>query len=124
FKIDGVPQRRKHTKSLLLSERLNNSFTINTDYNGQPVTIEFVDYKEGAIESLIPGDEGDFYLEMVETEGGMRHSHWLKEGQISNIHGVLFAVNNFTEGAINIIHDQDEGYKIQSPFSGDYMIMA
>lgn len=124
FKIDGVPQRRKHTKSLLLSERLNNSFTINTDYNGQPVTIEFVDYKEGAIESLIPGNEGDFYLEMVETEGGMRHSHWLKEGQISNIHGVLFAVNNLTEGAINIIHDQEEGYKIQSPFSGDYMIMA
>lgn len=124
FKIDGVPQRRKHTKSLLLSERLNNNFTINTDYNGQPVTIEFVDYKEGAIESLIPGNEGDFYLEMVETEGGMRHSHWLKEGQISNIHGVLFTVNNVTEGAINIIYDQDEGYKIQSPFSGDYMIMA
>src|SRR5690606_197848 len=49
FEIDGVAQRRKHTKSLLLSERLNNKFTINTDYNGQPVKIEFVDYKKGAV---------------------------------------------------------------------------
>lgn len=124
FEINGVAQRRKQHKRLMLSERLNNKFTIKTDYNGQPVKIEFVDYMQGAVESLVPGNEGDYYLEMVESEGGIRHSHWLKEGQVSSIHGVLFAVNNFTDGAINIISDEEEGYKIHSPFAGDYMIMA
>jgi len=124
FEINGVVQRRKHNKRLLLSERLNNKFTINTDYNGQPVKIEFVDYMQGAVESLVPGDEGDFYLEMVESQGGIRQSHWLKDGQVSSVLGVLFAVNNFTQGAINIIYDEEQGYKIHSPFSGTYMRMS
>lgn len=126
YQLDGIPQRRKHTKQLLLSERLKdrNNFTINTDYKGQDVTIEFVDYMEGAVEALVPGDEGDFYLEMVESEGGIRNSRWLKDGQVSSVHGVLFAVNNFTDGAINIIYNEEEGYFIHSPFSGTYMRMS
>ncbi len=124
FKIDGVAQRRKHTKRLLLSERLNNNFSFNTDYNDQPIKIEYVDFMKGAVESLIPGNEGDFYMELVESEGGIRHSHWLKDGQVSSIHGVLFALNNFTEGAINIILDENEEYQIHSPFTGDFMRMA
>lgn len=124
YQIDGVPQRRKHSKRLLLSERLNNNFSFNTDYNDQPIKIEYVDFMKGAVESLIPGDEGDFYMELVESEGGIRHSHWLKDGQVSSIHGVLFALNNFTEGAINIILDENDAYQIHSPFAGDFMRMA
>jgi hypothetical protein len=37
YMIDGVAQRRKvKPKKLRLSEKLNNHFTVETDYNGQP----------------------------------------------------------------------------------------
>ena len=45
YMVDGVAQRRKlKPKKLRLSEKLNNNFAINTDYNGQPVSIKFKNY--------------------------------------------------------------------------------
>lgn len=124
--VDGVQMRRPVEKKVLLSERLShrkNYFKIKTNYDSQPVTIEYLDYLENAMESLIPGDEGDFYLKMVESTGGMRNNIWLKEGQVQSVYGVLFAVNQYTPGAINILIDST-GYKLQAPFEGEYMRMA
>lgn len=125
FEINGVLQRRKNEKKLLLSERLGkrNHFSINTDYNNTPITIEYVDYIEDATQTVVPDENGETYLQMVESGEGSRRTHWLKEGTVTSIYGVLFAVNNFTAGAINIMADE-EGYKLQTPFVGSYMRMA
>src|SRR5690606_2337563 len=125
YMVDGVAQRRKlKPKKLRLSERLNNDFTIKTDYNNQPVTIEYKNFIEGAKEGLTPDDYGDEYLKVVESEGGERHDHWVKNGEVSNIHNILFAVNKPTEGAINITISDDGVYSISSPFEGEYLRMA
>ncbi|PVW13883.1 cytochrome c biogenesis protein CcsA [Marixanthomonas spongiae] len=125
YKIDGVPQRRKlRPKKLRLSEKLNNHFTIETDYNDQPVTIEYKDFVENAKEGLIETEDGDQYLKIVESGDGNRHDHWLKLGEVTSIHNVLFAVNNPTEGAINITYNEDGSYEIKTPFEGTYMRMA
>jgi hypothetical protein len=42
------------------------------------------------------------YLKIVEAGDGGRHEHFLKEGEVQNIHNVLFSVNKFTDGAIKI----------------------
>lgn len=126
YVVNGVQMRRKKEKKLLLSERLSfrkNYFKIKTDYNQQPVTIEFVDYLEDAIEALIPGEQGDYYLKMVESSGGARNTIWLKEGQVQSVYGVLFAVNQYTPGAINIMADST-GYKLQTSFEGEFLRMA
>ncbi len=123
YEINGVLQRRKHQKQLMLDERLNNYFNFSTSYNTVPITIEYVDFISGAKETLIQSDEGEFYLKIVEAEGGTRHDHWLQEGQISSIHGVLFALNKFTEGAINILYDDVNGYSIATPFAGEFTRM-
>ncbi len=124
FMVDGVAQRRKlRPKKLRLSERLNNHFKIETDYNGQPVTIEYKDFIKDAKESLIPDDDGEEYLHIVESGTGQRHDHWIKVGHVTNIHNILFAVNEPTEGAINIMYT-DGDYTISSPFEGDYLRMA
>lgn len=125
YMVDGVAQRRKlKPKKLRLSERLNNDFTIKTDYNNQPVTIEYKNFIEGAKEGLTPDDNGDEFLKVVESEGGERHDHWIKNGEVSNIHNILFAVNKPTEGAINITISDDDVYSISSPFEGEYLRMA
>lgn len=125
YKINGVAQRRTLLpKRLRLSEKLNNNFVIETDYNGQPVLIEMVSFIENAKEGLIPEQEGDFYLKLVESSDGTRHEHYLKEGTVTNIHNILYAFNLATPGAVNINWDGAASYTIESPFAGEYLRMA
>lgn len=124
YLIDGVPQRRTVApKKLRLSERLDNSFTWTLDYNNQPVSISYVDYVKNAKEDLVEAADGDSYLKIVEAGDGTRHDHWLKMGQVANIHNVLFAFNEPTPGAININLEAGE-YTIETPFDGSFMRMA
>ncbi|GHC52401.1 cytochrome c biogenesis protein CcsA [Ulvibacter litoralis] len=125
YEIDGVAQRRKVApKELMLSERLSNDFTIKTDYNKEPVTITYKDFIKGAKEGLTFSETGDDYLKIVEAGDGSRHDHWLKKGEVENIHNILFSFNKETAGAINITVTEDGNYQIASPFEGEYMRMA
>ncbi len=121
--IDGQPRRRVVENEVLLAPGASNEFEFNTDYNGQPVTLEILDYIHGAEEGLVEDPEGENYLKIVEAGGGDRHDHYIKEGEVTSIHNVLFALNKPTEGAINITYEDGE-YQISSPFEGTYMRMA
>ncbi len=121
--IDGQPRRREVPFEVLLAPGASNDFTFNTDFNGQPVKLEIIDYIHGAEEGLVEDPEGDNYLKIVEAGKGDRHDHYLQEGEVSSIHNVLFAFNKPTEGAINITLEDGE-YQISSPFEGTYMRMA
>jgi hypothetical protein len=68
-------------------------------------------------------ETGDRYLKIVEAGDGNRHDHFLKEGEIVNIHNILFSLNKYQEGAINIKLENGL-YTIKSPFSGQFMRMA
>ncbi|WP_232804605.1 cytochrome c biogenesis protein CcsA [Salegentibacter maritimus] len=123
--IDGEPRRRVLEEPVLFAPETENEYVLNTDYNGQPVTIEATNFIYGAKEELVPTGDGDVYLKLVESGGGGRHDHYLKEGEVQNVHNVLFALNKPTDGAINIQYDEETGkYTINSPFEGDYMRMA
>ncbi|MDC8003824.1 cytochrome c biogenesis protein CcsA [Aureisphaera galaxeae] len=125
YKINGVPQRRQiEPKILRLSERLDNDFRIDTDYNQQPVTIKYKDFISNAEEGLVPSEDGEEYLKIVEAGDGNRHDHWVKVGEVVNIHNVLFAVNKETPGAINVFISETGDYTIDTPFEGSYMRMA
>lgn len=121
--IDGEPRRRIISEPLELAEATNNSFTIDTDYNKQPVVIEYKNYIQGAEMGLVEAEDGESYLKVVEAGDGDRHDHFLKEGEVSNIHNVLIAFNKPTKGAINITYKNDE-YFIESPFEGSFLRMA
>jgi cytochrome c-type biogenesis protein CcsB len=125
YEIDGVAQRRRvPPMKLRLSERLENDFTLKTDYNNQPVTITYQKYIKNAKQGLIETPDGDEYLKIVEAGDGNRHDHWIQVGTVQNIHNILFAVNQPTEGAVNITYNDDGSYSIQSPFEGSFMRMA
>ena len=121
--INGEPRRRTIYEAIELAEATNNNFTIHTDYNKQPVTITYKDFIMGAEMGFVPAESGENYLKIVEAGDGSRHDHYLKEGEISNIHNVLFTFNKPTKGAINI-HYKNEAYEIDLPFEGSYLRMA
>ena len=123
-KIDGNPLRRKLEKKLLLSEytSFNNNFIIKKDFNKQKFEIEYLDFKENVEYSVVESETGRNFVKIVEASKGDRHDHYIEEGQVVNIHGLLFSLNNYTENAINFIYVDEELF-IQSSFRGTYMRM-
>ncbi|OYX26234.1 MAG: cytochrome C biogenesis protein [Flavobacteriales bacterium 32-35-8] len=123
YEIDGVPQRLPIEKEVDFSHRMDNDFKVETKYNQQPVTIELEKFIRGAEEDIVPNENGESYLKVVESGGDGPHNHFLKVGEVASIHNVLFALNKPTDGAINITYS-DEGLTIKSPFEGEYLTMA
>nr|WP_315158089.1 cytochrome c biogenesis protein CcsA [uncultured Flavobacterium sp.] len=119
----GEMKRRVFEKPLLLSPVTNNDFTMKGDFAGKPFEVEYQNFIMGAKEYVKPDAKGTLYLKLVEAGDGGREEYFLKSGEVQNIHNVLFALNKFTEGAINI-NTTGESYTIQMPFEGDFMRMA
>ncbi|MCM4156053.1 cytochrome c biogenesis protein CcsA [Gramella sp. AN32] len=122
--IDGEPRRRILQEDVLFGPEVENDYSLNTDFNGQKLSFEVTNFINGAEEALVPTEDGENYLKIVEAGDGSRHDHYLKEGEVSNIHNVLFTLNNPQDGAINIRVDDNEEYLIDSPFDGSFMRMA
>src|SRR5690606_37829141 len=123
YMIDGVAQRLPLEEEVDFSARMDNDFKIETQYHNQPVTIELEKFIQGAEEDVVPDENGEEYLKIVESDGGAPHNHFLKMGEVASIHNILFALNKPTEGAVNITHSSD-GLTIKSPFEGEYLTMA
>ncbi|QXP52668.1 cytochrome c biogenesis protein [Cellulophaga sp. HaHa_2_1] len=122
--IDGERLRKPLEDDIIVTpEGIKSSLPWKMDFNGQPFKISFVKFIEGAAEGLIPDENGNEYLKIVEAGDGERHDHYLESGKVSSIHNVLFSLNKPTDGAINILFEDGE-YLIESPFEGDYMRMA
>ena len=121
--VDGQQQRRVVQERVDFSERLKNDFKHTAEYNGTPVTIEVKKFVKDAELDIIPDDEGESYLKLVEAGDEASHSHFIKDGDDELIHNVAFTLNNPKPGAINIT-SKDGQLFIESPFEGDYMTMA
>ncbi len=116
-------KRRVFEKAVLLSPVTDNDFSIRGEFAGTPFEVDYANYIMGAKEYIREDKKGTLYLKLVEAGGGGREEHFLKEGEVQNIHNVLFALNKPTDGAINIGFDGQE-YTIQTPFEGNFMRMA
>ncbi|MGL2963404.1 cytochrome c biogenesis protein CcsA [Flavobacterium sp. RSB2_4_14] len=117
----GNMMRRIFEKPLLLSPVTDNHFSINDKFSDIPFEIEYKNYVLDAKETIKETPNGNIYLKLVESGDGTRHEHMLKEGEVQNIHNVLFALNKPTKGAINI---DTKTNTISAPFDGQFMRMA
>ena len=120
---DGVPQRKTLKSYLLLSEHVNNDFTINDNFYSKDFSISYYDFKENVTEGLVLDPSGERYIKLVEALDGNRQEHYIKEGQVTSIQNILFSFNYYQKGAINITSEAGE-YYIESPFDGIYTIMS
>jgi len=119
----GQMRRRIYEDALLLSPVTNNNFTMSEKFADTPFEISYKNYIFGATETVVPKENGTTYLKMVESGGGTRHEHYLKSGEIQNIHNTLFVLNKYTAGAVNI-NTTGGAYTIKTPFDGQFMRMA
>ena len=123
YKINGELQRLVRNDEVDFSPRLHNDYSFQISYGNIPVSVELVNFISGAEEDIVPDDSGEYYLKLVEAGSGAPHNHFLKVGEVSSIHNVLYALNKPTPGAINITFSENS-LTIESPFEGEYMTMA
>ncbi|MDP5000979.1 MAG: cytochrome c biogenesis protein CcsA [Flavobacterium sp.] len=129
----GEMKRKTHEKGLILAPEVkddsflnlfaSNDFSMKGEFSGIPFEVEHQEFIMNASETIVASESGQLMIKMVESSGGTRHEHYLKEGEVQNLHNVLFAFNKYTKGAINI-SKIGEAYMIQTPFEGDFMRMA
>ncbi|TRX32242.1 cytochrome C biogenesis protein [Flavobacterium sp. ZT3R18] len=119
----GEMKRRVFEKAVLLSPVTDNDFSIKDKFADTRFEVKYENFIMGAKEYIKPDPKGSLYFKLVEAGDGGREEHFLKSGEVQNVHNVLFALNKFTEGAINI-NTTGSSYTIQMPFEGDFMRMA
>jgi len=124
----GSMQRRTFEEPLLFTSKevpvlASNYFSISNHFADVPFEIEYKKFTLGAKEVIKEDSNGGTqYLKLVEQGAGVRHDHYLKEGEVQSINNILFAFNKQTQGAVNIIKT-GENYTVQTPFSGNFMRM-
>lgn len=121
--VNGMAQRRVLETEVDFSPRMTNNYTEYSSYDTIPVTIALEKFVGGAEKDVVPDDNGESYLKVVESSGGQPHNHFLKKGEVQNFHNTLFSLDKFVEGAVNIT-TTNNGLTIQSPFDGEYFTMA
>ena len=122
--IDGEARRKILEDDLIVTpEAIKSNLPWKADFNNEDFEISYVDFIKGAKQGLLPDTNGTKFLKIVEAGDGERHDHYLEDGKVASIHNVLFALNNKTDGAINIM-TTDSVYQVHSPFEGNYMRMA
>ena len=119
----GQLKRRVFEKHLLLSPQTNNNFSIDDNFADIPFEVNYKDYIMDAKDTIKQSPTGKFFLKLVEASSGAREEHYLREGEVQEIHNVIFALNKPTPGAINITTD-GKNTTFSAPFEGDYMRMA
>ena len=99
YEVNGQLMRRVEEEEVDFSPRMSNEFSIKTEYGGIPILVQLNEFINGAEEDVVFDENGDYYLKIVESAGGMPHNHFLKDGSTENIHGTLYTLNNYIEGA-------------------------
>lgn len=111
-------------KDNFISTFASNHFKLKKDFNNIPFEVEFKDFIMGAEEVIEETKDGKSFLKLVESDHGERHEHFIEEGTIESIHGVLYSYNKVTEGAINFYTNESGEMQISTPFAGSYRVMA
>lgn len=124
----GKTMRRVFEEPLILSPAVSppfasNYFSISDKFDKTPFKVSYKNFVIDVKDSIKPDEKGKLYLKMVESGDGTRHEHYLKEGEIQDIHNVLFALNKYTKGAVNVTSTGTET-TFEAPFEGSFMRMA
>ena len=122
--IDNNEVQKTFHKSTLFSAKGNNNWNLDEEFKDQEFSIKLSKYIPWAEEQFVEEEAGDEYLFIVESSSGSRHEHYIKKGELQNIHGVLVgfeAPNN--SGTINLFRE-DGILKIQTRNNGSWMRMA
>ena len=97
----GEMKRKTFEKDVILAPEVkgdsflaffaSNDFSMGGEFNNIPFEVVHEAFILNGKEKIKPSENGQLMLKMVESSGGTRHEHYLKEGEVQNLHNILFA---------------------------------
>ena len=120
---DGKDQKPSKSDKVLLSAKGKPNYTFTDQFRGQKFTFDLVEYVPFAKEVFEENENGDTYIQFVESTSGTRHDHYIKKGTSQLIHNILVGYDNVGLNSIDIITDGDD-LKLKSSNDGTYLRMA
>jgi cytochrome c-type biogenesis protein CcsB len=119
----GELKRKTIEEPLILSPIAKQNISFKETFDQKKVKITIKDYLVNVSNSFEPSAKGEDLFKIVTTLNDGRSEHFLKNGELKNINNILFSLNNYVKGAVNITLKEGE-YFINAPFDGTYMTMA
>ncbi|WP_152286946.1 cytochrome c biogenesis protein CcsA [Flavicella marina] len=121
--MDDNKDQRVVYDPVLLSSWGQNNYNFTTDFRGQEAHFELEAFIPNATTNFAESEEGDLYIHFVESSSGSRHDHYIKQGDIENVHGVLIGFEHKENALVNFEY-VDEELKMESMFEGTFLRMA
>ncbi|WP_420552547.1 cytochrome c biogenesis protein CcsA [Tenacibaculum aiptasiae] len=128
--IDDNQFQKETNNKLLLSAWGSNSasfteyFQPKKDGKNHQIDFKLIDYIPWVEKKFIEDDNGVEHIKFVESSSGSRHEHYIKRGQIQNIHNILVGFDA-KDGNANInIFKRNDSLKIITKSAGNYQVMA
>lgn len=128
--IDNNEFQKETNNKLLLSAWGSNSadfteyFQPKKDGKNHKIDFNLVDYIPWVEEKFIEDENGIEHIKFVESSSGSRHEHYIKRGQVQNIHNILVGFDT-KEGNANInIFKRNDSLKIITKSAGNFQVMA
>lgn len=128
--IDDNQFQKETNNKLLLSAWGSNSasfteyFQPKKDGKNHQIDFKLIDYIPWVEKKFIEDDNGIEHIKFVESSSGSRHEHYIKRGQIQNIHNILVGFDA-KDGNANInIFKRNDSLKIITKSAGNYQVMA
>ncbi len=121
--VDNMKEQKTIHAPILLSAKGKASYTLENDFRGQDFVLELTNYIPNVKTEFTKSETGDLYIHFVESSSGSRHDHYIKKGEIQNIHGILVGYENGANTSINFTNI-DGDIHLESKHNGTFMRMA
>lgn len=98
------------------------TFKQDYQFDNKVISLKTLDYIPLAKDSVQTTESGRKMLNIVSIDQGGRLNHYIPEGEIKNIDGVMFSFNHPVQGAVQLT-EKDGIMMIAFPMDGQYMSM-
>jgi cytochrome c-type biogenesis protein CcsB len=122
--VDDSKQQKIYYPKVLLSAWGKNSWGYQNEFKGTDFSVKLKEYIPWAQEEFVEDENGKEHLFVVESSSGSRHEHYIEQGTIQNIHGILVGYDVPNNNASINIKKVNDTLKILAKNDGGFQVMA
>ena len=124
FKVDDRKMQYSFDHAVFLNPLYNPGFGKKFEFNNTEISVNFIEYLQNAVDTVVPDPNGSNFIEFVTTDGQGRKTNYLEEGTIANF-GMLPVAFGMGDEQVGLrVFQRGDSMYFVSPFEVSYLKMA
>ena len=124
FKVDDRKMQYSFEHAMFLNTLYNPGFSKSLDFEGTDISVSFKEYMPNAIDTVIPAENGNTFLEIITTDGQGRKTNYLEKGTVTNYGMLTVSYEVDSEPVALKIVETENGVSFISPYEITYLRMG